>query len=155
MPGKKIIISNNQEETIKIAYNIASKLSGGEVIALSGDLGSGKTTFAKGIAEALHVKEKITSPTFVLLKMYSAHLPKMASNIKYLIHADCYRLKKVHDIESIGLEEYLHDINCVCVIEWAEKIKKFLGRDVIKIKFIHTSKNKRKIIIKDKNDTCN
>jgi len=122
-------------------------LKGGEILALSGDLGSGKTVFTKGLALQLGIKETITSPTFILMKIYP--LPSGLS-FRYLAHFDLYRLKE-KEINYQEFTDYLGKEDGVCVIEWAEKIKKYLkrfGNKVIWIQFQHLHLDKRKIIIK-------
>jgi len=91
------MITKNAQETIDLAINLASKLKGGEVLALHGDLGSGKTTFTKGLAEGLHISEVITSPTFVLLKEYQILRPNVhprGVRTGFLVHVDAYRAEK-------------------------------------------------------------
>ena len=133
---KEICQSASAEETIKKAKEISKKIKPGQVIALWGDLGSGKTTFVKGLAIGLGIKEPIRSPSFLLFKPY-----------KNFIHADLYRLEKEMDLENLGLEEYLDDKNTILAIEWPEKIKKYLPHKRIDIYFKTLSKDKREIKI--------
>lgn len=147
------MISRSQEETIEYARKFAKKLQGGEVIGLIGELGSGKTTFVKGLAEGLGIKESITSPTFVLLKEYNIlrpkdHLRNGRNMVKTMVHVDAYRVKGSEDIKSVGIEDYLDRNDAVIIIEWAEKIKKDLPKNTIYIYFQHIDKNNRKISIK-------
>ena len=148
---KKQIISKNQEETMNLAAEIAKKLHGGEVLALTGELGGGKTTFTKGLAEALKVEESITSPTFVMLKVYNAILPptNLQGSFKKvkLIHIDAYRTETIEDIKSVGIEDYLNRDDVVMVIEWAEKIREILPKDTIDITFKFIDENIREITI--------
>ena len=103
------IFAKTREETIAAAERFAENLCGGDVVLLSGELGAGKTTFTKGIAQALGVKEQITSPTFTIIKEYRGkHL--------YLYHMDMYRLSG--DLTELGLEEYLGNPDGISVIEW-------------------------------------
>ena len=136
------MITKSAEETKKLAAKIAQEVKGGQVLALSGDLGGGKTTFIQGLAKGLGVKPKITSPTFVLLKNYQT-----AKGFG-LVHIDLYRLEKIKEIESMGIADYLSKKDFLVVIEWAEKIKKFLPKDTIWIRFDFIDKNSRKISIK-------
>ena len=110
------MITNSAKETMLIGEKLARKLKPGDMIALSGDLGSGKTTFTKGIGKGLGVKDskRINSPTFVLIREYSGKVP--------LYHLDLYRLDDLEGIENLAIEEYIYG-NGVTVIEWAEKIK--------------------------------
>lgn len=136
------MISRSQNETIEYARKFAKKLQGGEVIGLIGELGSGKTTFVKGLAEGLKVTETITSPTFVMLQSYRGKIGK--KNIDF-VHVDAYRVENIDDIKSVGIEDFFNR-NVVMVIEWVEKIKKILPKDTIYIRFKHKSENQREII---------
>ena len=119
-----------------MANAYAKTLKGGEVIGLIGNLGAGKTQFAKGLARGLRIKNRITSPTFVLMKVYKTHNSSAAADtIQNLIHVDAYRLDKNSDISSFGLNEYLGKKNAVVVIEWADRIKKHLPKKTKYIKF--------------------
>jgi tRNA threonylcarbamoyladenosine biosynthesis protein TsaE len=138
----KEYISNNPEATEKIAQQLAGILKGGEVLALSGNLGAGKTVFVKALAKALGVKENITSPTFVLMKVYDLPGPK----IKKFVHADCYRLEGKEDLIDIGLGDYLVSPETIVVIEWADKILN-LPVNTINIRFDYLEDNKRQVRI--------
>ena len=117
----------SEKETIALGKKLAKRLRGGEVLALRGELGAGKTTLVKGIAAGLGVKKTITSPTFLLMRVYPIRHPA----IKTLIHVDCYRIKKAGEIGDLGIGEYLGKKDAVVVIEWPEKIKKLLPRQTI------------------------
>ncbi len=136
-------VTNNIEETNKIAQDLADKLEGGEVIALSGNLGVGKTVFVKALAAALGIKEDVNSPTFVLMKVYDIK----HKNIRQFVHADCYRLEAAEDLRDIGLSDFLED-NAVIVIEWADKINN-LPSNAINVKFDYINDSKRRIVIDD------
>ena len=112
------------------------------MIALIGNLGAGKTFFVKALAKKLGVVENITSPTFVLMKVYDTKNKK----IKKLVHVDCYRLEGKEDLDDIGLEDYMKEKNTLIIIEWADKISN-LPVHSLKIKIEIKGKNKRKIII--------
>lgn len=133
----KKIITNSERETRLFAERFANALSGGEVVALIGDLGSGKTVFAKGLAKGLGVKNTITSPTFVLMKVY-----------KNLVHIDAYRLTNGKELEAIGATDYFKDKNFVTLIEWADRVKDILPKNRIEINFKVLDDNKREIKIK-------
>lgn len=116
------------------------------VFALTGDLGSGKTTFVQGFLRGLGVRKKITSPTFVLIKCYALH----ASRFRNAYHIDCYRIKKSKELLDLGLKEILNVSQNIVLIEWAEKIQRVLPQNTIWIKFFHGSKeNIRSIRIND------
>lgn len=137
--------TNSPQETKKLASDFARKLKGGEIIALFGDLGSGKTTFVQGLAKGLGVKERITSPTFIILNLHKA------KKELELAHFDLYRLNNEADLEGIGATDYLGKKNIISVIEWSEKAKKLLPKNTIWISFEHIDENKRKIIFKNEN----
>jgi len=126
-------ISKTEKETYQIADKLAKKLRGGEIIALEGDLGAGKTTLVKGLARAFGIKQHVTSPTFVLMKVYQVTKPACRQagkklKVKELIHVDCYRLDDPQELFYLGIEEYLNKPDIIVVIEWADKIKKYLQK---------------------------
>ena len=163
MYGGMEYITDNEIKTQKVAQELAKTLNPGNVVALFGDLGSGKTAFAKGIAVGLNIKDQITSPTFVFVKEYPIQKCQSASwrtnfhtslklrgttksqNIK-LVHVDCYRMNDERDAESIGLTEYFGSNNIV-VIEWADRVEKLLTKGTTRIYFENLGQNKRKIKI--------
>lgn len=120
---------------------VASELVGGEVFALSGDLGAGKTTFSKGFARALGVEKQVTSPTFNIMKIY----PIKNKKIRKLVHVDAYRLESVEDANSIGLDEIISDPTSVTIVEWPERIWGLIKNRAISIKFTFVSETNRKI----------
>jgi len=124
----KTFKSTSAEETKKFARGLAKDFLNGGIIALSGDLGAGKTTFAQGFAKGLNIEDKITSPTFVIIKQYPVPSRK---NIFY--HIDLYRLENI-DLKNSGLEEILSDPANIVLIEWAEKIENHLPAAAGKIK---------------------
>jgi tRNA threonylcarbamoyladenosine biosynthesis protein TsaE len=140
-------VTKNSKETVELGKKIAQKLKGGEIIALEGDLGAGKTTLIKGLARGLGIKKTITSPTFLIMRMY--RIKNQESRIKNLVHVDAYRLKNSDELTNIGIEEYLGDKNTVVVIEWADKVRKILrGKKVIWIKMkVGVGENERVIEI--------
>ena len=143
----KKIVSQNEKQTYQIAASLVKKLKGSEIIALEGDLGAGKTTLVKGLAKAFKIKKHITSPTFVLMKVYD--IKHSALGIQHLVHIDCYRLDEVQELFYLGIEEHLNRTDTIVVIEWADKIKKYLQKfkKVIWLK-IEMKDNQRVITIK-------
>lgn len=117
------------------------------ILALKGNLGSGKTTFVQGLARALGLGEKIKSPTFVLMKFYA--LPKRVAVFRHMIHIDAYRIKKAAEIKHLGFGDLLKDKDAIIVIEWADKIKKLIPKTAIWIQFTHGRGNTRSIEIKN------
>lgn len=137
-------ISKSEKETSAIAQKFAQTLKGGEVIGLIGELGAGKTTFTKAIAKALKINKRLTSPTFVLMKIYKTN----NSSIKNLVHIDAYRLKTAGDLLAIGAEEYLERPDTITIIEWADRIKNILPK---KTKLIEITTQEKNRTIKFKN----
>lgn len=111
------IITHSPEETWELAKRLAPILSEGDVINLSGDLGAGKTVFAKGLAEGLGINEPVTSPTFTIIKEYKGRLP--------LYHFDVYRLYDPEELEELGVDEYFYG-DGVSVVEWGDKVEDLL-----------------------------
>ena len=109
------MISNKEEKTYKIAKKYCENLKGGEVILLKGDLGSGKTTFVKGVAEFFNIKkEEVISPTFTIFNNYKI---KNNKNIKNIIHIDAYRIENEEEFLETGALEYFYNKNTIVFIE--------------------------------------
>ncbi len=149
--------SKNEKNTMAIAMNFAKQLKGGEVILMYGDLGAGKTVFAKGLAKALGVKEIVKSPTFNIMKIYklspSSILPpgKGEEGGGLFCHIDAYRLKNFDDLLDIGADEYLGKENVISAVEWAERIIKIekyknIKTKIITVKMKHGEKDDERII---------
>ena len=134
--------SKSPAETLKIAQKFAKELKGGEILALVGNLGAGKTVFTKGLAKGLGVKRTVNSPTFVLMKVYQGKRKKVEGRGLKLIHIDCYRVNNPQEILDIGAGEYFGEKNTVVVIEWADKIKKILPQGARFIEFGIKSKSR-------------
>jgi tRNA threonylcarbamoyladenosine biosynthesis protein TsaE len=134
--------SHSPQETIKFGQQFGSQLKGGEVIALVGPLGSGKTHLIKGIVSGLGAHDaanEVTSPTFVLVNEYSGRLD--------IFHVDAYRINNIAEFEQIGFDDYCYP-GSVVLIEWADKIEKALsGTSFIRIELSHLSPTARSIRI--------
>lgn len=130
------ITTRNELDTIELAQNFESEKFPNMIICLNGELGSGKTVFTKGIANALGIKEPITSPTFSIIKEYDGELS--------LYHMDVYRLDG--NTDGTGIEEYFTK-GGVVVIEWADTIKDILPPERLDIKFKVSSENTRVLIL--------
>lgn len=130
--------SRSPEETIQFASRWGAQLPSGSIVVLSGNLGSGKTVFVKGVAKGFGVKEVVTSPTFVFINEYKGRIP--------IYHLDLYRTDASLEAESVGYEEYLQP-DGVTLIEWGEKIKDSLPKKAIWVEFEILGENKRKIEI--------
>ena len=118
----------------KQAKTLSLGLKGGEVFALNGPLGSGKTTFVKALGKSLKIRNKITSPTFILLQGFDF---KLGSKKFALYHLDLYRIKNFKEAKALGLKEFWGQPNTVTFIEWADKIKKHLPSKTIRLEFKH------------------
>ncbi|MFH1207688.1 MAG: tRNA (adenosine(37)-N6)-threonylcarbamoyltransferase complex ATPase subunit type 1 TsaE [Patescibacteria group bacterium] len=137
-------ISRHPNATIKIGLTLAKKVKKGGILALVGDMGGGKTYFAKGFAKGLGLRTAINSPTFVLMKVYKLHRP----GLKTFCHVDAYRLRRIDEIREIGLLEYLRRSDTVCIIEWADKLRPLLkGLPLTVVRFTYVSPTVRKISI--------
>ncbi|OGF36654.1 tRNA (adenosine(37)-N6)-threonylcarbamoyltransferase complex ATPase subunit type 1 TsaE [Candidatus Falkowbacteria bacterium RIFOXYC2_FULL_48_21] len=162
------VTTHNTAETIELGKRFVRGLRGGEVVLLIGDLGAGKTTFVKGVAKALGVKRTVTSPTFVLMKVYEVKSQKSKvkspSNpcspalspapprcaVKNLVHIDTYRGLSIADLENVGALEYFGRNDTICFVEWGEGLEDYLRArkirtTVVKIKNIDSET--REIII--------
>ncbi len=117
-------ITNSYEETERAAADFAGTLKGGEVIAMYGGLGAGKTAFVRGMARAIGISSHITSPTFTIVNEYEGRLP--------LYHFDVYRISDPEELYEIGYDEYIGS-DGICVIEWAELIEDILPEQYIRI----------------------
>ena len=136
-------ISNSPEETIKFGRRLGSQLKGGEVIAVCGALGSGKTHLIKGIAAGAGAKDSrhVSSPTFVIVKEYAGRLD--------IYHVDAYRINSVGEFEMLGFDDFCYP-QSVVLIEWADKIESALKTiDYIRIELFHAGESKRKIHIEN------
>jgi len=136
-PKVQEFITRSEEETFQLAHKLAQTFKGDEVVLLFGDLGAGKTVFAKGVASGLGIKDHryVCSPSFTLINIYQANYP--------IYHVDLYRLGTGADIQDLGWEDYLGQ--GVVVVEWAEKLG--FPLDAIDVRFEILSANKRKITI--------
>lgn len=142
---KEIYISHSLEETQALGKKIASTFRGGEILALSGDLGAGKTAFVQGLAAGLNIKGRVNSPTFTIMKLY----PAKKGNIKQLCHIDAYRISSGKELLDIGADDYLGQKDTVSAIEWIERVETVWKKyNVVFIRIANTSVNEREIEIK-------
>lgn len=133
-----IYITKSPEETINIAKEYAKRMLGGEIILLDGDLGAGKTTFAKGLAQGLEITDIVVSPTFTIMNEYKGRLN--------MYHYDMYRIQSADELIELGLEEYLYS-DGVSVIEW-NKFDLISYDKVIRVAIRTIDDNTRRIEIK-------
>ena len=142
------IITHSLQETEQLGKDLAKKLQPGDIVLLYGDLGAGKTSFVKGIAQGFGVRSDITSPTFTLMNMYPAKHKEIAT----LVHIDTYRLQHEDDLIEIGVRDYLGSSHTVTLIEWPERIENLLKNNKhgkqISVHIAHTDNpNDREILI--------
>ncbi len=130
----KPVLNTTLTEAEGLAKKLAKNLKGGEILALIGPLGSGKTTFTKALAKELKIRAVVSSPTFVIMNQYQGILNK---KVAYLLHLDLYRTTSLKEVRALGLMESLGRQDTITVIEWADKIKKILPPNTIIIKFKH------------------
>ena len=147
---KKSIQTNSKRETQQLAGKFSQDLllrpkksQGAFVVGLQGDLGSGKTTFIQGFARGLGIKEKVLSPTFVIVKAYK--IPDTRYKIQNLYHIDCYRIKDEYDLLSLGWDKIVSDPKNLVLIEWSDRIRKILPKDTISISFATTTEHQRAV----------
>ncbi|MDD2445776.1 MAG: tRNA (adenosine(37)-N6)-threonylcarbamoyltransferase complex ATPase subunit type 1 TsaE [Clostridia bacterium] len=144
------VITKSPEETMLLAQKIARSVQEPCVISLVGDLSAGKTTFSKGFALGLGIKEIVTSPTFTILNEYESEEVK-------LLHFDMYKLNSIEEAYELGFEEYfdIKKLNGIVLVEWAENVKGLLPTFYYEISFTKLSDNERAIEIMQKGEKNN
>lgn len=161
----KKIAAHSVRETKELAARLARKISRANVVALTGELGAGKTTFVQGFARALGIRRRVISPTFLIFRKY--HLPKSVSQRSkvpstrsaswrigtgrskgqmYFFHVDLYRVNNPRELDVLKFKDILHSPFNIVLIEWAEKIKKILPKDTIWINFSYGRKENERFI---------
>lgn len=129
--------TNSPDATVVLGEHIAGALERGDVLALYGDLGAGKTHLVKGIARGFGVDpEEVTSPTFTLIQEYATDPP--------LYHLDVYRIEHTAELERMGVDEYLHG-NGICVVEWPERMEDMLPTHSIRLRLSHVDSVRRRV----------
>ena len=129
-------ISHSEAQTRRLGGRLGMLLKGGEIIALEGTLGSGKTCWVQGMGMGLELPDPVTSPTFTMVNESHGRLP--------LYHIDMYRINQVSEALDLGLEDYLYGEG-VCVIEWADRVVEVLPPDRMWISFFHLDDTRRRI----------
>ena len=144
------VVTTSSSQTKKLGSVLAKQImetpsqESAFVIALVGDLGGGKTTFLQGLAKGLGLKEKILSPTFVIMKRYQIDSGK---NYKNFYHIDCYRVESSEEIMSLGFSEMIKDNKGIIAVEWADKVKDILPKSSLFLYFKFMGKDLREIKI--------
>jgi tRNA threonylcarbamoyladenosine biosynthesis protein TsaE len=132
------VVTRCEAETVELGARLGRLLEPGDFIALEGELGAGKTQFAKGIAAGLQVDPgtPVTSPTYTILNIYEGRLP--------LYHFDLYRLQGPEEIDELGFQEYFFG-GGACIVEWAERLEDEMPPQVLTISFAHAGGDERRI----------
>ena len=128
--------SKSREDTVRFACAFAKTLRGGDIVLLDGDMGAGKTVFAKGVAQGLGIEEEVTSPTYAYMNDYDGRL----------FHYDCYRIESVEQAERLGLADYF-DMGGICLIEWSQNIAPLLPADCKRVRIEKIDENERRITV--------
>lgn len=128
------IVTKSEEETLRAGEAYAKGLRAGDVVLLEGDMGAGKTAFAKGVAKGLGIEETVLSPTYAYMHDYDGRL----------FHYDCYRIESVEQAERLGLSDYF-DMGGICLIEWSQNIAELLPPDCKRVTITKINENEREI----------
>ena len=136
-------ISNSVEETERLGAKLAESLPAGSIVAFTGDLGAGKTVFARGFARGLGVTEAVSSPTYTIAQEY-----QLAGNLR-LYHLDLYRISSPQAGLAFGVDEFLNDPKAFALVEWPERIGDVIPDDAIKIFIRHIDSGTREISVND------
>ena len=143
------MLSHSEEETRKIAKEVGKKLQNGDIVALFGELGAGKTVFVKGICKVFGITRRVKSPSFTVIREYIPNKTHNSDRLPNKIyHIDLYRIKDPSSILIQEVYERLGERNGICLIEWADRIEDLLPEDVVKIHIKIIDEKTRKISIK-------
>ena len=140
---KKIIeriTSRSEKDTEKFAFDLAQRLPLGSMLTLQGDLGAGKTVFARGFARGVGITEPVSSPTYTIVQEYS--LPEQGR----LYHLDLYRISSAESALAFGVDEFFDDSNAFKLVEWAERAENLIPENAIRVSIRHLGENEREII---------
>lgn len=133
-----LTIVNSEEDTTHFATSFAKKLIAGDIVAFTGDLGTGKTFIVKSIAKYFGI-ESVTSPTFSIVNTYSGDVE--------INHFDFYRIKKLEELYDIGFDEYLSNNSAITFIEWADMFEEILPPNIYRVTLLHLDESRREIKI--------
>lgn len=137
---ERVVITEGPEETQRLGEELAGSLGEGEVVALVGELGSGKTTFVQGMARGLFVEERVISASFLLARTYRGKVP--------LHHLDAYRISSLQELAEVGLLELLPPEEGVTVVEWADRIEALIPPGSVWVYFQHLDGDRRRITLR-------
>ncbi len=137
---ERVVITEGPEETVRLGEELAQALRPGDVVALVGELGSGKTTLVKGIAQGLFVKEPVISPSFLLARSYRGRMP--------LHHLDAYRVNSPEELVEVGLLELLPPEEGVTVVEWADRVEELIPPGSLWVHLEHLDQDRRRLTLR-------
>lgn len=137
---ERIVITHSPEETEEVGFSLAGLVGDGDVVALVGDLGAGKTTFVRGLARGLFVRDVILSPSFLLGRSYAGRIP--------FHHLDLYRIRSAEDLAEVGLRELLPPDSGVTAVEWADRVPDLIPREAIRVRLEHAGDDRRRITLR-------
>ncbi len=137
---EKIVITESPEETMEVAMDLGRRLREGEVVALVGELGTGKTTFVKGLARSFFIPEEVLSPSFLLARTYRGK--------RVLHHLDLYRVRSVEELWEVGLTALLPPEEGVTAVEWADRFPAVIPKDAVWVILEHVGGDRRKITLR-------
>ena len=137
------------QETEKLAQQLAQKVKPGMILALYGELGSGKTTFTSFLVKALGFDNRVQSPTFVLIRHYKKGAGDSVSKLKSIYHVDLYRIMDASEVEDLGIEELFEEKDALVIIEWPELLENYLPENTVKIYFTYLDENSRGINVQN------
>ncbi|HEY4510838.1 MAG TPA: tRNA (adenosine(37)-N6)-threonylcarbamoyltransferase complex ATPase subunit type 1 TsaE [Candidatus Paceibacterota bacterium] len=140
---EKIRLEDVDAYVAKLIQSLPARTTA-SLIALSGDLGAGKTTLAQAIGRTLGVKEKIPSPTFLVMRSYATHHPRFSR----FVHIDAYRVESVDELKLLGFEKILKEEETLICVEWPERIESLLPREGVHIHFKNTGEREREIDVR-------
>ncbi len=137
MSGVERTLTRSTDETLELAGTVGELLRAGDVVSLVGDLGAGKTVFARGVARALGVTEPVVSPSFTIVREYEGRMP--------LVHVDVYRIDTVQELYDLGFEEFVRD-DGVTVVEWGDMIDGLLPGDRLDVRLTPGATDDERIV---------
>lgn len=141
----EIFTTHSADETRSLGKRLAEQMPPRTLLCLSGDLGSGKTTFAQGLLEGFGALPPYTSPTFVIMKQYDLPIPA-TQGVQRVYHTDAYRVA-THDFEHLGFAEWCADPNGIVILEWPERVEQIIPKNAIRISFAAPNENERAITV--------
>jgi tRNA threonylcarbamoyladenosine biosynthesis protein TsaE len=138
-------ISRNTASTVRLGEHFAKSLKAGDIIGLEGELGSGKTSFVKGVCRYFKVKDVVNSPTFVIVNEYKGE--DVYGNRLNIFHFDLYRIFSLEELNTIGFKEYFLSRDFIALIEWSKLAEEYLQIPIKTVKFLYGSDKNTRIIV--------